>query len=111
MNKLEIITLVIILLLSFFSFYIGNKQRKEKGFLFNNSYIYASKVERAEMNKKPHYKQSSIVFTILGSMFIFVFMEIIFKSSLLFKVVIFHVIAVVIYAIVSSISISRNEKK
>ena len=29
-------------------------QFKEKGFLFNNAYIYASKEERERMNKTPH---------------------------------------------------------
>ena len=37
-------------------------QFNEKGFLFNNAYIYASKEERKVMDKKPHYKQSGIVF-------------------------------------------------
>lgn len=46
-------------LLSFRSF-------REKGFLFNNAYIYASKQERERMNKKPYYRQSAVVFLLLG---------------------------------------------
>ena len=34
-------------IISYFSF-------REKGFLFNNAYLYASKEERATMDKKPH---------------------------------------------------------
>ena len=44
-------------------------QFNEKGFLFNNAYIYASKQERKVMDKKPHYKQSGIVFLMIGIAF------------------------------------------
>ena len=44
-------------------------QFNEKGFLFNNAYIYASKQEREVMDKKPHYRQSGIVFLMVGIIF------------------------------------------
>ena len=31
-------------------------QFKEKGFLFNNAYIWADKQEREKLNKKHHYR-------------------------------------------------------
>ena len=42
----------------------------EKGFLFNNAYIYASKKERETMDKKPYYRQSAVVFLLLAGSFI-----------------------------------------
>lgn len=42
-------------------FVVSYLQFNEKGFLFNNAYIYASKQERETMDKKTHYKQSGIV--------------------------------------------------
>lgn len=38
----------------------------EKGFLFHNAYIYASKQERSTMNKKPYYHQSAVAFLLAG---------------------------------------------
>ncbi|MBF4691515.1 DUF3784 domain-containing protein [Fusibacter sp. Q10-2] len=46
--------------MSITAFIISYMQYKEKGFLFNNAYLYASKKERNEMNKKPHYRQSAL---------------------------------------------------
>lgn len=43
-------------------FVLSYRQFNEKGFLFNNAYIFASKQEHETMNKKPHYKQSGIAF-------------------------------------------------
>lgn len=40
-------------------------QFRKKGFLFNNAYIYASKQERETIDKKPHYRQSSVVFAFI----------------------------------------------
>ena len=45
-------------------------QFNEKGFLFNNAYIFASKKERETMDKKPHYKQSGIIFLMIGIIFL-----------------------------------------
>ena len=54
-NVIGAIVLGIVAILCFvFSF----QQFHEKGFLFNNAYIYASKQERETMDKTPHYKQS-----------------------------------------------------
>lgn len=46
---INIVLTVVCAAISFFQF-------RNKGFLFNNSYIYASKQERETMDKKPHYR-------------------------------------------------------
>ncbi len=43
---------------------------QNKGFLFDNAYIYASKEERGKMDQKPYYRQSAIVFCILCAVFL-----------------------------------------
>ena len=65
-NIIGAITLGIVAVVCFIFSYL---QFNEKGFLFNNAYIYASKEERKVMDKKPHYKQSGIVFLMIGIIF------------------------------------------
>lgn len=79
--------------------------------LLNNAYIYASKQERETMNKTPHYRQSGVVFALIGLTFLFGVFEMIFKYDfILYSVLIISFIAVV-YAIVSSIHIELKSKK
>ena len=66
----EIVPASILFAVSIFLFFMSVRSFMEKGFLFNNAYIYASKQERAKMNKKPHYRQSAIVFLLLGLIFL-----------------------------------------
>ena len=49
---MDIITGIILFLLAGASFFISVRSFMEKGFLFNNAYIYASKEQREKMNKK-----------------------------------------------------------
>ncbi len=92
-------------------FVIACFQFKEKGFLFNNAYIYASKAERASMDKKPHYRQSAIIFTLLGAVFSCTSLEMFFDLAWLFYVALGLVGIAIIYAIVSSIKMRQNKNK
>ncbi len=83
----------------------------EKGFLFNNAYIYASKQEREKMNKKPHYRQSAIVFLLLGLLFLLIALAILLEANWIFYVGVAVVIITLIYAIVSSITSEKNDKQ
>ena len=85
-------------------------QFNEKGFLFNNAYIYASKQERETMDKKPHYKQSGIIFLMIGIIFLINTVEMILETRWLFYPVIVVAIIAIVYAIVSSVVIERNKK-
>ena len=82
----------------------------EQGFLFNNAYIYASKKERETMDKKPHYRQSGIVFIMIGIIFLINALEIVFNTGWLFYIVIAVAVIAVVYAIASSVVIERNKK-
>ena len=66
----NIIGAIILGVIAIASFIFSYLQFQEKGFLFNNAYIYASKQERETMDKKPHYKQSGIVFVFIGIIFL-----------------------------------------
>ena len=84
-------------------------QFKEKGFLFNNAYIYASKEERERMNKTPHYKQSATVLVMVGIIFLLNAVDMLIKTGWIFYIVIAIALCALIYAIVSSILIERKK--
>lgn len=80
----------------------------EKGFLFNNAFIWASEKEREKMDKKSHYRQSAIVFAFCAALFLCMAFECIFMTGWLLFVEGALLIAVLIYAIVSSV---KNQTK
>ncbi len=107
----EIIAVSILFIISVFSFFMSIRSFMEKGFLFNNAYIYASKQEREAMNKKPHYRQSAIVFLLMGIVFMLIGLAMLFNADCFFYIVIAIIILTLIYAVVSSITIERRNKQ
>ena len=107
-NIIGAIALGVIAVLCFVFSYL---QFNEKGFLFNNAYIYASKQERETMNKKPHYKQSGVVFLLIGIIFLINAIDMILQTGWLFYLVIGIAIIAIMYAIVSSVMIEKNKNK
>lgn len=89
-------------IISYFSF-------REK-FLFNNAYLYASKEERATMDKKPHYRQSAIVFLMIGIVFLLIAISVFCINRWIRYIAIAVAIIAIIYAIVSSVMIERHKK-
>ena len=106
----KIIGAIVLGAIAIICFVISILQFKEKGFLFNNAYIGASKQEKETMDKKPHYKQSGIVFALIGIIFLINTVEIILQTKWLFYLGTAVEIAVVVYAIVSSIAIEKHKK-
>lgn len=107
----EIIAFAVLFLLCIFAFFMSIRSFKEKGFLFNNAYIYANSKEREKMNKKPYYRQSGVVFLLIGIIFMLNSFSMLLKIEWLSYLVIPIMIFTVIYAIVSSVIIERNNKK
>ncbi len=105
------IIFIICLLISIASFIISIFNFKEKGFLFNNAYIYASKEEKNKMNKKPYYYQTGIVFISISIIFLLNAIQIITKLKLLFYIIIAIAVITVIYAVISSIVIEKQKLK
>ena len=107
----EIIIASILFAVSVFLFLMSVRSFMEKGFLFNNAYIYASKQEREKMNKKPHYRQSAIVFLLLGIVFLLLALAVLLEAYWISFVGVAVVIITLIYAIVSSITIKKSNKQ
>ena len=105
---MNVVVVIVVLLLSIVCAVISFFQFKGKGFLFNNAYIFASKQERAVMDKKPHYRQSGIVFAFLSSIFLFIAAEYVWETGWLWCVEGGLCIAVLVYAIVSSIKTIKS---
>ncbi len=80
-------------------------QFREKGILLNNAYLYASAEERSSMDKKPHYRQSGIVFSFIGTIFVLNIIQMVTGSGLVFYFVIAITVITLLYAIVSSVRI------
>lgn len=106
----NIVGAIIVSIIASVCFAFSYLQFKEKGFLFNNAYIYASKQERDTMDKKPHYKQSGMFFLLIGMIFLINAAELLLETGWLFYLVIVITIMTILYAIVSSILIERRKK-
>ncbi len=91
--------------------FISARQFAEKGFLFNNAYLWAAKDEREKMDKKPHYRQSAIVFCFLGAVFFVSGLSMALQIRKLLLLEIPLMICVVIYAIISSVKIEKQTKQ
>ena len=107
----EIIIASILFTVSVFLFFMSVRSFMEKGVLFNNAYIYASKQEREKMNKKPYYRQSAIVFLLFGIVFLLLALAVLLEAYWITFVGVAVVIITLIYAIVSSITIEKNDKQ
>ena len=94
----------VLALLSFRSF-------KEKGFLLNNAYLYATEEERKTMNKKPWYRQTAIASCLLSVACILMVLHIIFDNKIFLILQVITIIGAVLYAIISSVIITRRENK
>ena len=106
----NIIVTVVLGLVALGCFVISFFQFKQKGFLFNNAYIYASEKERETMDKKPHYIQTGVIFCFIGLIFTVNAINVVLKKNFLLFVVIGIAVMAIIYAIVSSVLIERRKK-
>lgn len=106
----NIIGAIILGVIATICFVLSCLQFNEKGFLFNNEYIYASKQERKNMDKKPYYKQSGIVFVLIGIIFLINAIDMVLKTGWLFYLVIGVAVVAIVYAIASSAMIEKRKR-
>ena len=99
----ELIGAAVLFLISALAFLLSIRSFQEKGFLLNNAYLYASRQERETMDKKPHYRQSAIVFLLLGCIFLLNGLQVLLNAPWIFYAVMVLVIVTLGYAIVSGI--------
>ena len=104
-----IIGAIILVIIAVACFVISYLQFNEKGVLFNNAYIFASKQEREPMAKKPHYKQSGLVFLLIGIILLINAIDVILQTGWLFYCVIVVAVVAIVYAIISSITIEKKK--
>lgn len=102
--------IMILFIISAGSFAASCSYFKEKGFLLNNAYLFASKEEREEMDKKSHYRQSAVIFLLIGIVFLLNTVQMIFNIGWLFYAVLAVTIAAVIYAVISTVKIEKKKK-
>jgi len=107
----KIIVAVILGAIAVICFIISYLQFHEKGFLFNNAYIYASKKERETMDKAPYYRQSGIVFSLIGLLFLINTLVLIYPIGWLFWLVIGIITITLVYAVISSVIIEKRKQK
>lgn len=101
--------IIICICLAATAYILSGFQFREKGVLLNNAWLYASEEERSTMDKKPHYRQSGIVFALIGTIFTLdaVWIATGFKWMSYFFILIIAII--IIYAVVSSIRIGLKK--
>ena len=107
----EMIAAGVLFLLAIFAIVLSIRSFCEKGFLLNNSYLYASKQEREAMDKKPYYRQSAIVFLLIGCTFTLNGFAILLRIGWFSYIAIAVIFGAIVYAIASSIAIERNKKQ
>ena len=105
------IGVIINFLLMVLCFFISARQFAERGFLFNNAYLFATKEERERMRKKPYYRQSAIVFCLLGAVFFVGALSIAIQNKKLLLLEIPLIVGAIIYVIISSVKIGKQTKK
>ena len=107
----EIIVSAVLMVISLFLFIVSIRSFLEKGFLFNNAYLYASKKERENMNKKPYYRQTAILFFLMGLTFLLIGFAILFDAGWITHIAQAVILMILIYAVASSIAIEKGKKR
>ena len=102
-NSPELIASIICFIICIICVIISIMQFMEKGIPLNNEYIWSSKKQREDMDKKPLYRQSAIVFILLAVLFLIIGLECLLKTDWLWFFVWFITIAIMVYAVFSSI--------
>ena len=107
----EIIVSCVMFAFSAAAFVVSIRSFLEKGFLLNNTYLGASKKERETMNKKPYYRQTAIVFFLMGITVLLIGCAILFDAGWITYLAEVIILIILIYAIASSIAIEKNKRK
>ena len=105
----EIIVAVILFAVSAGALAISILSFLGKGFLLNNAYLYASKKERENMDKKPHYRQTAVVFLLISLIFLVNGLGLLLGIGWTLYIVVALVLIAVIYAVASSIAIEKRK--
>lgn len=108
MTSSELFAAILVFIIAGIMAILSFRSFKERGFLLNNAYIYATEEERKTMDKKPHYRQSAIVFCLISIVFIIIGLSIVSHNYRLELLEIPLVAGTIIYAVVSSVKINKK---
>lgn len=111
MTIAELVVAIICFLIAGGCAFLSARQFAEKGFLFNNAFIYATREARAKMDKKPYYRQSAIVFLLLSAVFVILGLSVLLQNRKLQLLELPLLIGVLVYAIISTIRIEGRKKE
>lgn len=75
----------------------------------NNEYLYASELERKNMNLKPLFRQSGVVFLLIGAIFSVNAVGCLLKNTTVFFLLIPTVTATFVFVIVSTIRLNKKK--
>ena len=107
----DIVVAIVLIAVSLLVFVLSIRSFLEKGFLLNNAYLYASKKQREEMDKKPYYRQSAVVFFMIGIVFLLIAAAILLDAFWITYIADAVIALLVIYAVASSIAIEKRKKR
>lgn len=101
---------IVMLLLAVGALIISVYSFREKGFLFNNAYIYASKQKRERMDKRPYYYQSGVAFLGVSAALALIGLSVLLNAGWISFVGMAVALATVVYAIASETVIEKKKK-
>ena len=107
----SIITAIVLAALAIVCFVLSWWQFREKGLLLNNAYLYASKKDREQMEKKPHYRQTAIALALVGIIFTLNAADALLQTGWIIFAVLALCLLTIAYAIVSSVRIEKQKKQ
>lgn len=92
-------------------FALSLRSFREKGFLLNNAYLYATEQERTAMEKTPYYRQTALVFLLLGFVFLLNGLAALLRVDWLSGMAAVVCGITVVYAILSSVLIGKRRQQ
>lgn len=101
---LSIILGIFSILLLTYSFFAS----KEKGPILSNTYLWATSDERKKMNKSAEYHLVTVIFGILGMIFLLLTIRTLSSWSWINYIIGILIAVVIIYAIVNTIKSEKN---
>ena len=107
----ELIAAIAVFIISGLCAVLSVRSFMQKGFLFNNAWIWATQEQKEHMDKSPYYRQSAIVFLLLAAVFAFEGLNLITERDFWFGAGIGVTIVAVVYAAVSSVIIEKHKRK
>lgn len=110
MNTVVLVLAIILFAIAAAAFVISIFQFAGKGFLLNNAYLYATKSEREQMNKRPYYLQSGVNFALVGVMFVLLGIEVATQLSWMSYLIVTIIALMLVFTLVSSIVINNRKK-